>query len=111
LEVIESVRQSEFGIHVFSLSTLGLISSSVFVDGHSRTWLCVQVLFENAQLLVERGEKLAVIGPNGCGKSTLLRMLMGTQKATSGEISLGAYRVVPNYFEQNQVRLLLVQFA
>jgi len=63
----------------------------------------LQVLFEDSQLLVERGEKLAVIGPNGCGKSTLLRMLMGKQKPTSGEISLGEYRVVPNYFEQNQV--------
>ncbi|KAG0600852.1 hypothetical protein M758_11G066000 [Ceratodon purpureus] len=65
-----------------------------------------KVLFENASLLVERGEKLAVIGPNGCGKSTLLRMLMGTQKATSGEIALGEYRVVPNYFEQNQAEAL-----
>lgn len=66
----------------------------------------MQVLFENAQLLVERGEKLAVIGPNGCGKSTLLRMLMGTQQATSGDIALGPYRVVPNYFEQNQAEAL-----
>lgn len=64
----------------------------------------LQVLFENAQLLVERGEKMAVIGPNGCGKSTLLRMLMGLEKPTSGVVALGEYRVVPNYFEQNQVQ-------
>lgn len=42
------------------------------------------MLFENAELLVERGEKLGVVGPNGCSKSTLLRMLMGTHKAMSG---------------------------
>lgn len=66
----------------------------------------LQVLFDNAQLTVERGEKLAVIGPNGCGKSTLLRMLMNMQEASSGDISFGEYRVVPNYFEQNQAEAL-----
>lgn len=63
-------------------------------------------MFNKANLLVERGEKLAIIGPNGCGKSTLLRMIMGTEEPTSGEVSLGEYRVVLNYFEQNQVQPL-----
>lgn len=48
------------------------------------TLFFLEVLFENAELLVERGEKLGVVGPNGCSKSTLLRMLMGTHKAMSG---------------------------
>ncbi|MCO5552435.1 hypothetical protein L7F22_005946 [Adiantum nelumboides] len=60
------------------------------------------VLFDGADLSIERGEKLAIIGPNGCGKSTLLRMLMGMEEPTSGEVQLGEHRVVPNYFEQNQ---------
>jgi ATPase subunit of ABC transporter with duplicated ATPase domains len=64
------------------------------------------VLFENAKLLVERGEKIAIIGPNGCGKSTLLRIIMGAEEPTSGEVSLGEYRVILNYFEQNQAEAL-----
>lgn len=75
--------------------------------------LCVQyeekVLFEGADLLVERGEKIAIIGPNGCGKSTLLRLLMGFEEPTSGEIRLGEHRVIPNYFEQNQAEVLDLQ--
>ena len=67
----------------------------------------MQVLFEGADLLVERGEKIAIIGPNGCGKSTLLRLLMGFEESTSGEIRLGEHRVIPNYFEQNQVSYIL----
>jgi ATPase subunit of ABC transporter with duplicated ATPase domains len=69
------------------------------------------VLFENAKLLVERGEKIAIIGPNGCGKSTLLRIIMGAEEPTSGEVSLGEYRVILNYFEQNQVYIILKQVA
>ncbi len=69
------------------------------------------MLFENARLLVERGEKIAIIGPNGCGKSTLLRIIMGAEEPTSGEVSLGEYRVILNYFEQNQVNTILKQVA
>ena len=60
-------------------------------------------MFDGADLLIERGEKIAIIGPNGCGKSTLLRLLMKMEVPSSGEVQLGEHRVIPNYFEQNQV--------
>jgi len=44
------------------------------------------LLFENFDLMVPVGERVAVIGPNGIGKTTLLRCLAGDLKATSGEI-------------------------
>ena len=62
-----------------------------------------QVLFEKAKLSIERGEKLAFIGPNGCGKSTLLRFIMGTEEPQHGVVEMGEHNVVPNYFVQNQV--------
>ncbi|GAB2282944.1 ABC transporter F member 5 [Dionaea muscipula] len=64
------------------------------------------VLFRNANLTIERGEKIAIIGPNGCGKSTLLKLIMGLEKPTSGEVVLGQHNVLPNYFEQNQAEAL-----
>ena len=65
--------------------------------------VCVQTLFNNANLVVERGEKIAIIGPNGCGKSTLLKLILGMEKPQGGEVLLGDHNVLPNYFEQNQV--------
>ncbi|CAL9046523.1 unnamed protein product [Musa banksii] len=64
------------------------------------------LLFEKANLLVERGEKIAIIGPNGCGKSTLLKLIMGFKKPQGGDVLLGEHNVLPNYFKQNQAEAL-----
>ncbi|MGD1807924.1 ABC-F family ATP-binding cassette domain-containing protein [Dapis sp. BLCC M126] len=65
-----------------------------------------KILFLEANLEIERGDKIAFLGPNGCGKSTLLRMIMGLEKPTEGTIELGKYNVIPSYFEQNQAEAL-----
>lgn len=43
-------------------------------------------LFENVKLMLEAGERLAVIGPNGIGKTTFLKTLMGEIPLRSGEV-------------------------
>lgn len=63
-------------------------------------------LFNKANLTIERGEKIAILGPNGCGKSTLLKLIMGLEKPISGEVILGEHNILPNYFEQNQAEAL-----
>ncbi|KAG7550120.1 P-loop containing nucleoside triphosphate hydrolase [Arabidopsis thaliana x Arabidopsis arenosa] len=65
-----------------------------------------KILFNKANLAIERGEKVAIIGPNGCGKSTLLKLIMGLEKPMRGEVILGEHNVLPNYFEQNQAEAL-----
>ncbi|KAG7554747.1 ABC transporter-like [Arabidopsis suecica] len=65
-----------------------------------------KMLFNKANLAIERGEKVAIIGPNGCGKSTLLKLIMGLEKPMRGEVILGEHNVLPNYFEQNQAEAL-----
>ncbi|CAK7355370.1 unnamed protein product [Dovyalis caffra] len=65
-----------------------------------------KVLFNKTNLMIERGEKVAIIGPNGCGKSTLLKLIMGLEKPSRGKIVLGEHNVLPNYFEQNQAEAL-----
>ena len=53
----------------------------------------------------EKGEKIALIGPNGVGKTTLLNIIMGEIKAESGEVKWGA-TIEPSYFPQNTTDLI-----
>ncbi len=59
-----------------------------------------RLLLENVSFLVERGDKIGLIGPNGSGKTTLLRGILGEDEDYTGEIELGR-RVVPAYFDQH----------
>ena len=52
-------------------------------------------------LLVQRGERLVIMGPNGIGKSTLLKIVMGQLEADEGEVEWG-YETHPGYFAQAQ---------
>lgn len=50
-------------------------------------------------LLMERGQKIALVGANGLGKSTLLKSLLGEIKPISGKVQLGDYQYL-GYFQQ-----------
>lgn len=45
-----------------------------------------QLILDDLDLTVERGEFVAVVGPSGCGKSTLLRLVSGLDQVSSGRI-------------------------
>jgi ATP-binding cassette, subfamily F, member 3 len=47
-----------------------------------------RILFEDAALQVNRGERIALIGPNGAGKTTLFSILLGLDEADTGEVAL-----------------------
>ncbi len=64
-----------------------------------------RAVIENLDLVLEKGERLVVVGRNGAGKSTLLRMLAGEDAVSAGSITLGA-GVLPGYFSQDNAELL-----
>jgi ATP-binding cassette, subfamily F, member 3 len=47
-----------------------------------------RILFDDASLQVNRGERIALIGPNGAGKTTLCWILLGLDDADTGEVAL-----------------------
>ena len=62
------------------------------------------VVFSNASLTLQRGERIAFVGKNGEGKSTLLKGLMG-EIEYDGKLTLG-HNTMIGYFAQNQASLL-----
>lgn len=65
-----------------------------------------KILFLGANLLIERGDKIAFVAPNGAGKSTLLRLITGLETPSEGIAKLGDHNVILGYFEQNQAEAL-----
>jgi len=62
------------------------------------------VVFNNANLVIERGEKVAFVGKNGEGKSTMIKAIMG-EIDFDGKLEIG-HNVKIGYFAQNQAALL-----
>lgn len=63
-----------------------------------------QVILHNTNAIIERGDKIALIGANGKGKSTLLRILSGGEPV-DGERTIG-YNVIQGFFAQHQLESL-----
>jgi ATP-binding cassette subfamily F protein 3 len=62
------------------------------------------IVFKNANLSIERGEKVSFVGRNGEGKSTMIKAIMG-EIEFEGECGLG-HNAEVGYFAQNQASLL-----
>jgi ATP-binding cassette subfamily F protein 3 len=62
-------------------------------------------VFAKVNFVIERGDRIALVGVNGAGKSTLIKLLAGSEQATSGELRLG-HNADVDYFAQDQYKAL-----
>lgn len=81
-EVKPSSRQNPF---IRFEQTKKLHRQALVVEGLSKSF--DEPLFSELDIMVEVGERIAIIGPNGSGKTTLLRCLYGDLEISSGEVT------------------------
>ena len=62
-------------------------------------------VFRNVSFMIERGDRIALVGVNGAGKSTLIKLLSASEPLSTGEFRLG-YNVQSDYFAQDQYKEL-----
>ncbi|HEY0633964.1 MAG TPA: ABC-F family ATPase, partial [Gammaproteobacteria bacterium] len=94
-EVKPSSRQNPF---IRFTQEKKLFRNAVELTGISKAF--DKPLFDNFSMLVEVGERIAIIGPNGIGKTTLLRCIAGDLQPDSGEVKW-AENAELGYFAQD----------
>ncbi|WP_396174460.1 ABC-F family ATP-binding cassette domain-containing protein [Flavobacterium sp.] len=63
------------------------------------------LIFKDANIVIERGDKVAFVGKNGEGKSTMIKAIMKEIEINGGSVEIG-HNAMIGYFAQNQASLL-----
>ncbi len=101
IEVLEKPSQERSDMHL-TLSPLIESGKDVLLAEHIAKSFEFP-LFEDLNLDIKRGERVALIGNNGTGKSTLLKILIGQMEADSGSVVLGTNVHIGYYDQEHQI--------
>ena len=84
----EDVKEKEERLEIFIPNGPRLGNKVIEAKGLSKSF-GEKLLFEDLSFTLPPAGIVVIIGPNGAGNTTLFRMIMGTEKSTSGSITLG----------------------
>ncbi|MBO5882927.1 MAG: ABC-F family ATP-binding cassette domain-containing protein [Clostridia bacterium] len=104
MERVERPENSPKGIDFKFSSSIQSGNDVINIKDLSFGYTPSKTLISALSILVKRGDRLFIVGPNGCGKSTLIKILMGKLSPTSGYTDMG-YNVNIGYYDQENQNL------
>ncbi len=96
LDRIERPKESEAALTLRTAEVKRLPRKVVELRGVDKSFNAMALL-KGMNLLLERGDKIGLIGPNGCGKTTLLKLLLKLESPDTGEVLIGKSVVSAHY--------------
>jgi ABC transport system ATP-binding/permease protein len=99
-----SQRRSKTGKLKLSQQDLSKSGKQVLFADNVSIAIGEKSLLEDFTCVLQRGDKVGIVGPNGCGKSTLIRCLLGELAPSSGRVEQGTQLEVA-YFDQHRAQL------
>lgn len=97
-------RREQQGSVKLSVNEAARSGKLVFEGQQLQLSFAQKAILTDFNFTMQRGDKVALVGPNGCGKSTLIRVLLGQQAVDAGQIKLGTNLEVA-YFDQHRAAL------
>lgn len=97
-------RREVQGKAKIQLDTTARSGKIVFEIEHASYEVEGKTLLKDFSATIQRGDKIALVGPNGCGKTTFIKLLLGELQPTSGTIRCGTKLDIA-YFDQYRAEL------
>jgi ATP-binding cassette subfamily F protein 3 len=104
MELLEPPQSAPKGVHFHFPAAQRSGRVVLELQGVSKCYGDLEV-FRDLNLIIERGDRIALVGVNGAGKSTLSRILSGVEDPSKGEQRLG-HNVTLDYYAQQQAERL-----
>ncbi|KOY63660.1 ABC transporter ATPase [Photorhabdus heterorhabditis] len=104
LRVERSQRREVMGTAKIQMEEVSRSGKIVFELENVNYQIGNRKLVDNFSAQIQRGDKIALVGPNGCGKTTLLKLMLGDQQPDSGRVRCGTKLEIA-YFDQHRAAL------
>ena len=104
MEKIERPDSVKKGIKFGFSSSIASGNDVLSIHSLGYAYSASRPLLRDVSMVVKRGDRLFIVGPNGCGKSTLIKLLVGRLNPTSGYVETG-YNVNVGYYDQENQNL------
>ncbi|WP_312950206.1 sn-glycerol-3-phosphate ABC transporter ATP-binding protein UgpC [Superficieibacter sp.] len=85
--------------------------ATIRLESVYKAYSAKQIVVNNINLTIDKGEFCVIVGPSGCGKSTLLRMIAGLEEISAGELYIDDKRMTETASSERGIAMVFQNYA